>query len=191
MKRNLNIFILIGSVLVFTSFVAMATLNISTERSYNQAIETAEIIDSMLPPRTAGMVGIYSFAEMPSLSVEGDDYIALLQIESKGINLPVRSFWDKKEVLASPCCFTGSCYDGSMIIGGSDSQFLFLTELDLGDIICVTDMLGSEFNYEVKLIERSKNAQSEKLINRDYRLTLFARDKQANNYVIVRCKTTV
>jgi len=191
MKKKINIFLYSGALLIFTSFAAMVLLHTSAVKKYVIATQTAEIIEQMLPARTAGIENMFSSAEMPVLAIDDTDYVALLNVNKMRINLPIQSKWDKNEISNCPCRFYGSCYDGSMVIGGSENQFNFLITLDLGEKICITDMIGVEFNYAVEKIERSKSVHADKLINNNYPLTLFARDKQTSNYVIVRCTTTV
>ena len=55
----------------------------------------------------------------------------------------------------------------------------------------VPNMLGAEFDYSVARIDRSKTAESEKLINEEYCLTIFARDSKTSDYIIVRCAKAV
>ena len=57
--------------------------------------------------------------------------------------------------------------------------------------VMVPNMLGAEFDYSVARIDRSKTAESEKLINEEYCLTIFARDSKTSDYIIVRCAKAV
>ena len=74
-----------------------------------------------------------------------------------------------------------------MVIGAGEVHFAFLAQLDIGDKITVTDMLGAEFNYTVEKILRSDSAESEKLTAGDYPLVLFTFSSKENKYIIVSC----
>ena len=148
-----------------------------------------EYMNEILPGRSEGFVEERSNNEMPAVEFGGSNYSMILEIPKYSRTLPVRSQWNKYRIDRCPCRFSGSAYDGSLIIGGSDGkgQLEFVTALYPGDTICVTDMRGVRFSYKVALIERSGNASASVLEDRNYQLTLFAKDSGFNEYVIVRC----
>ena len=88
-----------------------------------------------------------------------------------------------------PCVFTGNPYEGSLIIGGvdSDGQFDFIPKIDIGDTVIVTDMKGYEFTYMVSTVKHAKNSKASTLIDENYDLTLFAKDKKTGDWLLVRC----
>ena len=187
MKKRFNLFILLGALLIFAGLGAMVLTQNSAEKNRISATETAEKIMAVLPPATEGIEGMYSFSEMPAMSVDGTDYIALLKAEKYGVKMPIANRWSKNSAEKHPCRFTGSCYDGSMVIGAGEVHFAFLAQLDIGDKITLTDMLGAEFNYTVEKIFRSDSAESEKLTAGDYPLVLFTFNSKENKYIIVNC----
>jgi len=126
---------------------------------------------------------------MPALELHGADFIALLEIPAYGLKLPVCSMWDKEAVMSYPCRFYGSTYDGTLIVGGYDQagQFDFFDRIQDGAAVTVTDMTGSTFSYAVALVERSDSAQAEILLDDTADLTLFVRDAQGLEYILLRC----
>ena len=143
-----------------------------------------------MPQRSAGNVLAHSDSQMPVLQIDGEDFLGLLEIPMHDVKLPIYSQWEKSKLSAYPCCFWGSVYASSLIIGGVDAagQMDFLTKVDIGDSVIVTDMTGAEFLYNVEKIERSKTAVAEKLYSTEEALILFAREKYSLEYVIVRCR---
>ena len=75
------------------------------------------------------------------------------------------------------------------VIVGYDQpgQFDFLDEVSDQTMVKITDMTGQEFCYTVDCVERSDSAQAEILIDDKADLTLFVRDAQLLEYIIVRC----
>lgn len=126
---------------------------------------------------------------MPVLGINDVDYVALIEIPSLHLSLPVADAWNSQKLYNSPVRFYGSCYDHSLVIGGADNShhFSFCDKIDIGTVITVTDMTGTQFFYTVSRVDRSKKAESNWLIRRDYDLTLFCRDALSMEYIAVRC----
>jgi len=126
---------------------------------------------------------------MPVLSVEGQDVVAVVELPAYGVRLPVGSTWDAGGVTAYPRRFSGSAYDRTLVIGGSDraGQLDCLERVEIGDTVTVTDMTGGVFTYEVTRADRFDSAETEKLVDPATHLTLFVRDTYALEYVLVRC----
>jgi len=126
---------------------------------------------------------------MPVLVFNDVDYVALVEIPSINLTLPVADGWNSRKLYRSPARFYGSCYDHSLVIGGADNshQFSFCDKIDTETVITVTDMTGTQFSYTVSRVDRSKSAESNWLICSDYDLTLFCRDTNSMEYIAVRC----
>ncbi len=105
------------------------------------------------------------------------------------MKLPIRASWDKTAVKKVPCVFTGNPYEGTLIIGGIDAegQFDFVSKIDIGDEVTVSDMKGYVFSYMVSTVKHAKNAKAKTLIDDNYDLTLFAKDKKTGDWLLVRC----
>ena len=146
-------------------------------------------MSELLSERTVGVPGIYSNPNMPVLEINDADYVALIEIPSLNLALPVADAWNSRKLYSSPARFFGSCYDHSLVIGGADNshQFSFCDKIDNGTVITITDMTGTQFSYTVSRVDRSKSAESNWLISSDYDLTLFCRDTYSMEYVAVRC----
>ena len=188
-KGKFPIVLVLGICLVVVSFALIVGLQI---RTHIGAVESQKVVTRMsevLPDRTVGMPEISSNPNMPILEIHDVDYVALIEIPSLNLSLPVADAWNSQKLYNSPARFYGSCYDHSLVIGGADNahQFSFCDKIDNGTVIIVTDMTGTQFSYTVSRVDRSKSAESNWLISKDYDLTLFCRDALSVEYVAVRC----
>lgn len=165
-------------------------MRLQVSKAWDRARELCCQIEEVLPPKSEGVQEEYTDMEMPVLSLEEEDFCGLLTIPSYDRKLPVADTWDGKKVTAYPCRFYGTLYDGTLIIGGSDQegQFDCLKWLENGSELIVTDMLGEEFTYTVREVERSKSAEAEVLTDETADLTLFVREAYSLEYIIIRCE---
>lgn len=192
-KRSLGKIILITcGILLVTVSVSILSVSLIHEKNIKiDCTKTVAYIEEMLPVREAGIKEDRSNNEMPCISYDGQDYVALLSVPECVVNFPVRASWDTDYIKKVPCCFDGNPYDGSLVIGGYDSegQFDFVSTLDNGDLITITDMTGTEFTYTVSVVRHSDNANAETLMDKNYDLTLFTKDRQTERWLLVRCNT--
>ena len=189
MRRNGNVIFLIGCLLVLGSFTLLVFSRLQVSRSAAKAVELDAHLEDILPPRTPGIPEAYTNMEMPAISVNGHDFIGIVEIPAFQTVLPIGSVWDSGTVSSFPCRFWGTVYDGSLILGGADrkGQFDFLDQIQNDDSVLVTDMTGTQFSYRVSDIFRSGSAQADVLLDDSSDLTLFARNARSLEYIIVRC----
>ena len=172
--------------------LSLLWLGVSQFRLYKGANTSQQIlsqIENILPEYTHGTPEFYSDPAMPVLSLDGTDYVAVLDIPAFGITLPVQDQWQSNRLSLTPARFSGSAYDSTLVIGGADHsrQFGFCDEIENGAFVTVTDMTGAQFNYTVAKVDRAKHAEIEWLVDKNYHLTLFYRDAFSTEYLAVRC----
>lgn len=181
-------FLLVAGVLLLLSGIALfaGTRYLSTRGG---AEEVYDRLSEAVPERIGGAVGVYSHPEMPVMALDGQDFCGLLELPGYGIRLPIGAAWNSLNTLRWPCRYSGSVYDGRLIIGGADQpgQLEICKRLDLGDVILVTDLTGMEFRYEVVRVDRAKQADSQTLTRGDFDLTLYIRNSYGSEYILVRC----
>ena len=189
MRRSGKIIFVLGFLLIVSSFCLLFFLQYQTKQAKSINDEVVQIMETLLTNRREGEMDFERESEMPVLELKGADYVALLEIPSQGLKLPISNTWDKKEIMLHPCKFEGSAYDGTLIIGGYDQtgQFDFFDTIQDGAAVIVTDMTGAAFSYEVKRVERSDSAELKDLIDDKSDFTLFVRDAQLLEYIFVRC----
>ena len=184
-----RIALILGILLILCSLGTLVFMHISTDRAEQQTEDIVTQLKKLLPDEVIGSEDSYSSMEMPSLCIDGEDIIALLEFPEAGVELPISNEWDKNTLISLPQRFSGTVYDGSLIVGGydRDGQFDCLEILDIENTVTVTDMTGARFYYTVKSIERKDSADRAELTDSAYDLTLFVRDSSSMEYIIVRC----
>ena len=124
---------------------------------------------------------------MSTLSMDGIDFVGLLEIPRYGSVLPVCADWGIPAKY--PCQFYGSIYDRTMQIGGTSQkgQYDFYREIPVGDAIYFTEMEGNRYAYSVTDVRYEKSADQAALQRKDASLTLFIKNIYALDYIIIFC----
>lgn len=124
---------------------------------------------------------------MPVLSLEGRDFIGILEIPLHDSTLPVCADWGNPSQY--PRCLSGSIYDRSIQIGATSQpgQYDFYRELSVGDSVFFTDMEGNRYALEISDLRYKKHADQTTLQSCDAALTLFIKNVYAFEYLIVFC----
>ena len=189
MKRRIPLLFVLGIGLIVFSLCFTIVVQLQLHNGTKNCQKVVAEMNRLLPDRTPGILGMHSAPGMPVLEINGADYVALIEIPSIGIVLPVVDKWDSNRLSLSPARFFGSAYDSTLIIGGADYplQFGFCDEIEHDAVLNITDMTGAQFSYIVSRIDRSKHAQTQWLQNEEYDLTLFCRSAYSMEYIAVRC----
>lgn len=145
---------------------------ISDEVAYDEAVE---------PTATP-------IPEMPTMMIDGHEYIGYLEMPTIGITLPVMSDWSYKKLRIAPCRYWGSAYDDSMVIlaHNYDRHFGRISSLNVGDPVQFVDADGNIFKYVVAAHETLERLQMRKMVDNDYDLTLFTCTYGGGKRVTVR-----
>lgn len=130
--------------------------------------------------------------EMPVEQMNGWEYVGVLQIPDLGLELSVMSSWSYPQLRISPCRYSGSAYNGNLIIAAHNYQSHFgrLQELTEGSHIIFTDMDGNQFQYEVVVRETLFPTDVEEMESEEWDLTLFTCTVGGQYRVTVRCSKT-
>lgn len=189
MKKNAKVIFILGSLLLAAGLALLLFLQVQTWQAQCRNEDILRAMEAILTTRTAGAVDKERTAEMPALELQGKDFIALLEIPDYGLQLPVCAAWDKGTVPIHPCRFYGSAYNGTLIIGGYDrsGQFNFFDRIYNDTTVKLTDMTGCTYTYTVTKVDRSKTAEVQTLIDENADMSLFVRDAQLSEYIILRC----
>lgn len=126
---------------------------------------------------------------MPTISIDGVNYIGTLTIPALGIELPVAENWDYTQMKISPCRYEGSVYKNDLIICAHNysTHFRNIKDLQNGDDVIFVDAVGNNFNYQVELVETLQPTAIEEMISSQYDLSLFTCNYAGNARVTVRC----
>lgn len=127
--------------------------------------------------------------EMPTETVNGYEYIGVLEIPELELKLPVMSTWSYPKLRVAPCRYEGSVYSGSLIVAAHNysSHFGRLRQLHAGSEVTFTDADGNLFSYEVISLETLMPTAVEEMESGDWDLTLFTCTVGGRTRVAVRC----
>ena len=176
-----------GICLGLVGLVLAGVFYLRAQQGQAHSRQIAAQLENILPERSDGVAGLYPEAGMPVLQLDGADYVALVEVPGFGVTLPVADQWDSSRLDSCPARFCGSAYTPGLVIGGSQQQFIFCGQVDIGAEVTVTDMTGAEFTYTVARVDRSDHASAQWLTGDGWDLTLFCHDVYAMQYIAVRC----
>lgn len=168
--------------------IAAGAMMLRIHNARNQAQEYVHILRTLMPEPQSAVMEEWGNQAMPALSLEGTDFIGILEIPQYGSALPVSGEWGRSYLY--PCRLSGSVYDGSIQIGGTSQQgqFDFYRQLSVGDRVFFTDVAGNRYAYTVTHLRYETHADQEALQRRAGDLTLFIKNIYAFEYILVFCE---
>lgn len=180
-----NISIILGAILI----IAAAGLLFYNIRGYDVDVNKAiASIEKHLPTIVETVPQEKGNNIMPSMEIDGESYIALIEMDAYNFKMPVRSVYDEKAIKEVPCRYDGSVYNDSLVIASVDEegQMDFINNVNTGDKLTVIDMNGERFTYKVVKIDNSNTISKEVLCDGGYDLTLFVEYSGYTDYLLVR-----
>ena len=147
--------------------------------SSGEALEEAFVPDYVLNPEMA----------MPEETIDGRNYIGVLDIPALELSLPIISEWSYDALQIAPCRYSGSAYLDNLVIAGHNyrSHFVSLPQLQPGDTVTFTDMDGNVFSYEVSSLETLSPYAVSDMTSGDWDLTLFTCTVGGQSRLAIRC----
>ncbi len=192
-RRAGTIFVVIGTVLLLAALSLLAYDKWDDWRA-GQAV--AQIQDELASDEDSGPTYdgslTYNIPEdgiMPTVNIDGYDYIGTLSIPRFGLELPVMSEWSYPGLKIAPGRYAGSVWTADLVICAHnyDRHFGNLKNLDPGDEITFTDVLGNAFAYEVAETEILQPADVDEMLDEQWDLTLFTCTVGGRTRVTVLC----
>ncbi|MCI8422100.1 MAG: sortase [Lawsonibacter sp.] len=198
MRNRHGLGFMAGGLLLLAAALCLSIYNIWDDNRAAIAAETnvkrlntamTETVRGELP---VGMLPDYVLApemEMPTITIDGLEYIGRLDIPVLELSLPVLSQWSYPNMKVAPCRYSGSLYQNNMVIAAHNYKRHFgsLKTLEVGDTVRFTDVEGNEFRYTVAELEQLAPNEVEAMITGDWDLTLFTCTAGAQYRVTVRC----
>lgn len=131
-----------------------------------------------------------SSIEMPTVMIEGLNYIGVLEIPELELKLPIIEEWSYRRLNIAPCLFEGCVYKDDMIICAHNYEYFFghLHSLSLGSELSFTDVDGNVFRYRVTEITIYTSPYAEEMEEGDWDLTLFTCTVGGAARVMARCE---
>lgn len=125
----------------------------------------------------------------PAVTVGGESYCGRIVIEKLGVELPVYSEWNYKNLKKAPCRYMGNIDTHDMIIAAHNyrSHFGALKSLQIGDAIVFSDATGQEYRFVVEEVLVLDGSAVEDMTSGEWDFTLFTCTKGGKQRVTVRC----
>lgn len=125
-----------------------------------------------------------------AVTIDGNAYIGELALPSLGITLPVMEQWSYAGMQIAPGRYAGSVTQDDLIVAGHNyaGHFGRLQDLQTGDAVTFTDVLGGIHRYTVSQVEVVDGKDVAAMKEGEWDLTLFTCTYSGADRVTVRCK---
>lgn len=190
MKKQTNqLCVLLGICLLVVAALVLIFWQWGIHKAQQEATKNVQTIRTLIPEAQGAVLEERQDNAMSVLSINGKDFVGILEIPKFGSSLPVCANWG--EVSQHPCRLSGSVYDRTMQIGTTSQkgQCDFYRDVSVGDFVFFTDMEGNRFSYEITDIRYEKHADQTTLQQEDAALTLFIKNIYSFEYIIIFCNT--
>lgn len=187
-KRFTRILTAAGVLLVAAAVLLVIASQITQDRAGKKTALFGTKVRALMPETVDRVPDDRTDMTMPMVEIDGLNFIGIIDVPAYGTSLPICESWDPSRLSDFPCRYTGSMYDGSLIVGGRDhsNSFCFIKEITGGDLVYVTDMTGARYTYVVTDIQKTRDVSTAQLTG-DADLTLFARNSLSFDYTVIRC----
>lgn len=179
--------IIIGASLLVSAIVIFVAWQWNIHASERRSAEYVSAIRELIPKPQGAALEERRDNTMATLSVEGVDFVGILEFSRFDSVLPICDDWGTPSKY--PCRLNGSVYDRTIQIGGTSQkgQYDFYRDISVGDRVFFTDVEGNRFSYSVTAIRHEKNADQTALRRENAALTLFIKNVYAFEYVVFYC----
>ena len=193
MKNNFlirKICVLVGACLLLGAVVMLAFWRWNIHNSEKEAKYYVSTLQALIPETQNAVPEERRDNTMAVLSVDGADFVGLIELPRYGSVLPVCADWGKTSKY--PCRFSGSIYDGTMQIGATTQkgQYDFYRELSVGDFVYYIDVEGNRYTFTITGLRYEKHVDQAALQREESMLTLFVKNIYSFEYLIVFCDVT-
>lgn len=188
-KKSSIIMIIIGALAVIFAAGAFVYIDVAEGQRYDRAVASVDKIIGSIPAVEKRVPTERGNNMMPSLEIDGENYVAVLDFPTYRFAMPVVATWHSSYIDSVPCRYQGSVYDNTLVIGGSDDegQFAFADELEAGDLFYLTDMSGGQYKFVVEAINHANEISDEKFKEGGFDMTIFVRSSGDTEYLLIRC----
>lgn len=198
MRNKKGRFFIISGMLLIAAALCLAEYNLyESYRAGNSSVETAKRLEKEISEDVPESEEIsdyeqYPEMEMPVKTIDGRDYIGILQIPVLNLELPVISNWNYSDLKTAPCRYSGSVYLNNLVIAAHNysSHFGRLKNLCEGDLVIFEDVEGNTFTYTAAGKEVLNSTDVEEMESGEWDLTLFTCTLDGKMRTTIRCVLT-
>ena len=196
-RKKVSSILIVTGLLLIAAALFLTGFNLYDEHRAERSVD--HVLEQMKPQETPvlreGEIPDYLLnpdMEMPVEKIDGRDYIGTLEIPSLDLVLPVLGNWNYPNLRVAPCRYTGSAYQGNLIIEAHNypSHFGNLKHLQEGEMVRFTDVDGNRFTYQVVVRETLEPTAIDEMQSEEdgaWDLTLFTCTIGGQSRVTVRC----
>ena len=179
---------LVGGLMLVSALTALLYWQWNINHSQKQASIYVETLHNLMPQPQNAVPEERRDNTMSVLSVEGVDFVGIVELPRYGSVLPVCGNWGRTSQY--PCRFGGSIYDGSLQIGATTQkgQYSFYREISVGDTVIFTDVEGNRYIFQVAAMRYEKHIDQVALQRQEAALTLFVKNIYSFEYLIIFCE---
>lgn len=192
MKNKRGKFLIITGLLFIIAALVLTGYNlIEAKRAEEASYKIADYLaDFISEGKVVSKYEIDPNMEMPTMEVDGIEYVGLLTIPDLQLTLPVINEWSYNALTIAPCRYTGTAYKNNLVIAAHNytSHFGNLKKLQEGAEVRFTDMNGNIFKYEVASLETLEATAVEEMTDSQWDLTLFTCTIGGRARVTLRCE---
>lgn len=155
-----------------------------THKMQNSAAPAA--VPDITPAPDANTIAVTP--EMPVMEIDGHAYIGYLEMPAIGLKLPVMSDWSYPKLRIAPCRYWGSVYDDTLVIMAHNYERHFgqIASMEPGAPVQFVDADGNIYKYVVAKQEILQKQDVDKMVSREWDLTLFSCTYGGEKRVTVR-----
>lgn len=181
-------FIVVGVSLIL---LAVGIFGYNSYEDLEAGVKSANVVE-VIRDKIVGesVVNVSDFdGEMERVVVDDYGYIGLLYIPSLSLDLPVMAEYDYDRLRVAPCRYYGSVYTNDLVICAHSykTHFGYLSKLEQGDQVVITDVKGVVYVYEVLEIEVLGAEDVYGMLNSEFDLTLYTCTSDGGSRITVRC----
>ncbi len=194
----------IGTLIIVVGLMCLAAASVFFFRNQNESKKAGENADAVLTVLTAQIeeekkaVSNENNSDeelndtMPTVNIDGYDYIGYVEIPKIGIKLPVMSDWDYDRLKIAPCRNFGSVNNNDLVIAGHNYTVHFgkLDNLTEGDAVVFTDVNGKVYSYAVQKLDTVSAENVDAVQNSGYDLVLYTCTLSGKERTSVFCNRT-
>ena len=188
MKRQIKrLFIWLGAIFLVLAMGMMLLWQWNIRSAQTKAEAYVTTLRTLIPEPRGAVPEERRDNTMSVLSLEGTDFVGILEMPGYASALPVGAAWG--EISKYPCCYFGSVYDRTLQIGATTQkgQYDFYREICVGDAVYFTDLEGNRYGYTVTQIDYETQFSQASLPREERDLTLFLKNVYAFEYIVISC----
>lgn len=198
-KHRGNVLMVIGIALVLAAVTLTAYNFWDESRAESAAQQVLSELDAIVEEESAADYEpiedvpeyvLHPEMDMPSLTLDRNKYIGVLEIPVIGLRLPIMNEWSTSNSKTAPCRYSGTAYLNDMVIAGHNyrSHFGSLNKLQIGDEILFIDIDGNRFLYNVMETEVLAPTEINRMVSGAWDMTLFTCTYGGRTRFTVRCR---